>query len=141
MGGFLDGIVLHQIVHWHNMGSAVLRPDTLEAMKQNMVWDGYFHAGTWLITLAGIVLLWRDSLRGRVVPGARALAGQMLLGFGLFNLVEGIIDHHLLELHHVRDLPVHVPLYDWIFLAVGGMGMIALGWLLTRPPRDPLRRR
>jgi len=141
MGGFVDGIVLHQIMHWHNMGSAVLRPDTLEAMKQNMVWDGLFHAGTWLITMIGIVLLWSDARDGRLIIRGRAFAGQMLLGFGFFNLVEGIVDHHLLDLHHVRDLPVHVPLYDWLFLALGGVGMIALGWLLTRPRRDPLRRR
>jgi len=50
----------------------------------------------------------------------------------VFNLVEGVIDHHLLELHHVRDLPVHEPLYDSIFLLVGGVGFLVLGWALTR---------
>ena len=43
-----------------------------------------------------------------------------------------MIDHHLLGLHHVRDLPVHVPLYDWLFLGIGGIGFIALGWVLSR---------
>jgi uncharacterized membrane protein len=51
----------------------------------------------------------------------------MLVGWGAFNLVEGIVDHHLLGLHHVRDLPLHVPLYDWIFLFVGGVGFILAG--------------
>lgn len=41
--------------------------------------------------------------------------------------MEGIIDHRILNLHHVRDLPVHVPLYDWLFLAVGGVGFMFLG--------------
>jgi uncharacterized membrane protein len=54
----------------------------------------------------------------------------MLVGWGGFNVVEGIIDHHLLELHHVRDLPEHVPFYDWAFLAVGGVGFILLGLAL-----------
>ena len=44
----------------------------------------------------------------------------MTFGWGLFNLVEGIIDHHVLEIHHVRDMPVHVPMYDWLILRVGG---------------------
>lgn len=131
LGGFVDGIALHQIVHWHNMGSAVLPPTTMEAMRQNMRWDGLFHAATWLITLAGVWLLWRDGRRG-AVPSARALAGQMLLGWAAFNLVEGIIDHHLLQLHHVRDLPVHVPAYDWAFLLVGGVLLGAVGWWLSR---------
>jgi uncharacterized membrane protein len=59
------------------------------------------------------------------------------MGWGLFNLVEGVIDHHLLDLHHVRDLPVHLPAYDWVFLAVGGVGLVALGWLLARPAAGP----
>jgi hypothetical protein len=32
-----------------------------------------------------------------------------------------------LGLHHVRDLPSHVPLYDWIFLLVGGVGLLLVG--------------
>jgi uncharacterized membrane protein len=43
-----------------------------------------------------------------------------------------VIDHHVLSLHHVRDLPHHMPVYDWVFLAVGGIGLIFLGWLLSR---------
>ena len=141
MGGFLDGIVLHQILQWHNMGSAVLPPDGMEAMKRNMLWDGYFHAGSWILAMTGIVMLWSHARRGHPVPGPRALTGQLLLGWGIFNLVEGAIDHHLLHLHHVRDLPAHVPAYDWIFLAVLGVGMTVPGWWMSRPRRDPLLRR
>ena len=54
----------------------------------------------------------------------------MLVGWGALNLAEGIVDHHLLGLHHVRDLPQHVPFYDWAFLIVGGIAMILLGLAL-----------
>ncbi len=131
LGGFADGIALHQIAQWHNMGSAVLPPHTMDAMRQNMSWDGLFHAATWLITLAGVWLLWRDAHYG-AVPRGRVFVGQMLLGWAAFNLVEGIIDHHLLNLHHVRDLPAHVPAYDWAFLLVGGLLLGAIGWMLSR---------
>lgn len=135
LGGFVDGIVLHQIAQWHNMGSAVLPPTTMAAMQQNMRWDGWFHAATLLLTLAGAYLLLRDARAGRRLPSTRGFTGQLLLGWGIFNLVEGVIDHHLLELHHVRDVPAHVPLYDWLFLALGGVGLIALGWLMARADR------
>jgi uncharacterized membrane protein len=135
LGGFADGIALHQIAQWHNMGSAVLPPHTMAAMSQNMVWDGLFHAGTWLITLTGVYLLWSAALAGTVVESNRRFTGQLIFGWGGFNLVEGIIDHHLLGIHHVRDMPVHVPAYDWLFLAVGGLGLLALGWLMMRTPR------
>jgi uncharacterized membrane protein len=61
--------------------------------------------------------------------------GELIFGWGAFNLVEGVIDHHLLGLHHVRDMPVHVPLYDWMFLGVGGLGFLLIGWLLMQPAR------
>jgi len=46
LGGFLDGIVLHQILQGHNMLSSVIAPVDLVNMKYNMVWDGLFHAFT-----------------------------------------------------------------------------------------------
>ena len=33
--------------------------------------------------------------------------------------------------HHVRDLPEHVPAYDWAFLLVAGVGIVILGWVLA----------
>jgi uncharacterized membrane protein len=139
LGGFADGIALHQIAQWHNMGSAVLPPTTMEAMKQNMAWDGWFHVATLLLTLVGVYLLLRDARAGVPLPRAGAFTGQLLLGWGVFNLVEGLIDHHLLGIHHVRDVPVHVPAYDWLFLAVGGAGLIALGWLMSRDAGETAR--
>ena len=132
LGGFLDGILLHQIAHWHNMGSARLPPTSLEALQANMRWDGFFHAGVWIFCVVGIYLLLRDARRGLLLPGPRAFTGLLLVGWGIFNQVEGSIDHHLLALHHVRDLPVYVPLYDWVFLVVFGLGLIVLGRRLSR---------
>lgn len=129
MGGFIDGIVLHQIAQWHNMGSAVVSPHTLDGMRQNMVWDGEFHLAAWVLTLIGIVMLWKD--RSASAPTPRVLLGQLILGWGAFNLIEGAIDHHLLGIHHVRDMPVHVPLYDWLFLGIAGVGFILVGVALS----------
>ena len=60
----------------------------------------------------------------------------MLMGFGAFNLVEGIVDHHLLGLHHVNET---VPRAQWLtwdlgFLA-GGALMLAGGFALYRRGR------
>ncbi len=131
LGGFVDGIVLHQIFQVHNMLSAWIPPVTMDAMRVNMAWDGYFHALCWVVAMAGAWGLWAAGRAGRT-PGGLGFLGQLLVGFGLFNLVEGIIDHHLLNTHHVVDLPRHVPLFDWVFLALGGVLMLAVGWALAR---------
>ena len=133
LGGLADGILFHQIMHWHNMGSSVLPPATMPALEQNMVWDGVFHAVAWLVTVVGIYMLQADASRGLAIPAGRAFSGQLMIGWGIFNLIEGIIDHEILNLHHVRDLPVHIPILDWLFLIIGGLGFIALGALLVRP--------
>ena len=130
MGGFVDGIVLHQILQWHNMVSNWIPPMTMDAMRLNMVWDGIFHAFVWLATFAGILLLWKVAYEREAIPPFRAFAGQLLLGWGMFNLVEGIIDHQILQLHYVRQVPEYQA-YNLTFLAVGGILFILIGWLLS----------
>jgi uncharacterized membrane protein len=129
LGGFLDGILLHQILHWHNMLSAVDPPTTMAAMRRNMTADGVFHAATWLCTVLGLVVLWRSFRRGAAPASGFALLGDMLFGWGVFNLVEGSIDHELLGVHHVREGAQYLN-YDIAFLLLGGLGLIALGlWI------------
>jgi hypothetical protein len=70
LGGFVDGILLHQILQWHNMLSSRIVPIHLAAMKYNMVWDGLFHAFTWIVTVIGLALLWQA---GRSRPSAALL--------------------------------------------------------------------
>src|SRR5215207_9297441 len=105
LGGFADGILLHQLLQWHNMLTAVRPPSTLPAMQLNMRWDGVFHVLTWVLTLAGVLQLWRAGTRGALPRAGRHFAGQLLFGWGLFNLIEGLVDHQLLGIHHVREGP------------------------------------
>jgi uncharacterized membrane protein len=131
LGGFVDGIVLHQILQWHNMMSNWIPPTTMEAMSVNMVWDGIFHAAVWLVTLIGVLLLWSAAYRRAAIPTLKAFVGQLFLGWGLFNLVEGVIDHQILGIHYVRQVPNYT-VYNLTFLAVGGVLFILLGWMLVR---------
>jgi len=93
MGGFVDGIVLHQIAQWHNMLSNIVPPHTMDNMWVNMMWNGLFHALTWIVTLVGILLLRSAAYARAAIPSLQVFTGQLILGWGLFNLVEGVIDH------------------------------------------------
>ena len=59
--------------------------------------------------------------------------GALLAGWGLFNLVEGIIDHHLLNLHHVVER-LGKSVFDYAFLASGVL-LLVVGCLLIRAAR------
>lgn len=134
MGGFVDGIVLHQILQWHNMLSGKLPPDTLVNAKVNMYWDGVFHAAVWVMTALGLRLLWAVGARADVPWSGRTFAGAWVLGWGLFNLIEGLIDHQLLGLHHVREYAADKLPWDLAFLALGLLQIIG-GWALVRTGR------
>lgn len=133
MGGFVDGILFHQILQLHNMMSARIPNTDYLGAKVNMVWDGFFHAGVWTITAIGILLLWRAGRQRAADLSGRLLAGALLMGWGLFNLIEGLIDHHLLQLHHVYER-MGLSVWDYAFLAWGA-GMLAGGLALVRRPR------
>lgn len=52
----------------------------------------------------------------------------MLLGWGAFNVVEGLMNHHFLGIHHVISGDFQT-LADILFLVFGAL-LIAGGWLL-----------
>jgi uncharacterized membrane protein len=77
--------------------------NTIENLEFNTRWDGLFHSTTYLFVLIGLFILWRTAQRRHLFWSTKLLTGTMLLGFGIFNTVEGIIDHHVLGVHHVNE--------------------------------------
>jgi len=138
LGGFLDGIVLHQILQWHNMLSSRIPPNDLVGAKINMAWDGYFHAGVWVLTVIGLALLWGAGARRDVPWSGKSFLGSLVLGFGLFKLIEGLIDHHLLGIHHVYEYTDNKMPWDLGFLIGGGIALILAGWLILRAGRNDI---
>jgi uncharacterized membrane protein len=117
IGGFLDGIVVHQLLGWHHVLSGWYPAEDTRLM---MVGDGLLHLLCLVFVLVGVALLNRRApLRERV------LLGGILAGWGVFNLVEGVVDHQVLGLHHVRPGP-HQLAYDLAFLA-SGLVLLVLG--------------
>jgi uncharacterized membrane protein len=123
MGAFVDGILCHQILQIHQMLSNI-----------NMFWDGLFDAFAWTMTLIGIVLLWKAAKNVNVPNLTQVLVGAMLTGMGAFNLIEGVIDHHILQLHHVvqRAASPAQLYWDLAFLASGIVLLCAGSYVIRR---------
>ena len=134
LGGFIDGIVLHQVLQWHHLltGSGGEPADTVAGLEANTLADGFFHLATWVLVVAGVTAMVRAWQRGELAPPWGVYVGMALAGWGVFNLVEGVIDHQLLGLHHVRD-DLGAPLgWDLAFLGLGA-ALVAVGlWMAGR---------
>ncbi len=133
-GGFFDGIIFHQLLQWHHMFSGIETDMTVAGMELNTLGDGLFHLFDWLLTLIGIGLLWRAGLYAKEVWSGQIFVGSLLMGAGLFNLVEGIIDHHILGIHHLKP-GIHQGLWDIGFLASGVL-LISVGLILIQTAFD-----
>lgn len=131
LGGFFDGIFLHQVFQLHHMFSNIITVDTVPGLRMNTLGDGVFHTVTWLAVLIGLGLLYsRVTHERRQVWGSAVLWGWMLSGWGWFNLVEGVIDHEILGIHHVYS-GANQTFWDMIFLASGAV-FILVGWSIAR---------
>jgi uncharacterized membrane protein len=68
----------------------------------------------------------------------RALLGFVLVGWGVFNLVEGIVNHEILGIHHVRDDVTHHLPWDLAFLGLGA-GLVGVGLTVALTGRETRR--
>lgn len=131
-GGLVDGIVLHQVLQWHNLVSRVETNETLDGLRTNLFWDGVFHASTAVLVAVGLAVLWvAGAAQGRVAEPVRTLVGWVLVGWGAFHVVDQLLFHLVLGLHDIREDVANPGLYNWGFFAVG-LVLAAVGVLLLR---------
>jgi uncharacterized membrane protein len=141
LGGFFDGIVLHQVLQWHHMATSAGYPaDSVENLRLNTLLDGLFHAATYALVAIGIAILWRTGRRGTSQWRTGRLVGSLLVGFGSFNLVEGLVNHQLLGIHHVNET---APRDAWLYWDLGfliwGAMMLLAGWRLIKFADRPVQ--
>jgi len=124
LGGFFDGILLHQILQWHHLLSLV---PGLDDLRLQVLWDGYFHLLMYAIALAGLAGLWRAQRRGALERG-RPLLGALCVGFGLWHAVDALLSHWLLGIHRIRIDSANPLAWDLVWLVVFGLLPLFAGW-------------
>ncbi|MCA1544295.1 DUF2243 domain-containing protein [Bradyrhizobium yuanmingense] len=133
LGAFFDGIVFHQLLQWHHMLSGWYPLNSIENITLNTTWDGIFHSAAYVLVLAGLFLMWQRTRRSAPRWSGSQCFGTILIGWGIFNLAEGVVDHQILRLHQVNET---VPDGQRIFWDIGfllwGAAMIGMGVAMAR---------
>ncbi|WP_458094637.1 DUF2243 domain-containing protein [Roseomonas sp. WA12] len=133
LGGFFDGILLHQVLQWHHFLSLV-PGEALRDIRAQILADGMFHVAVYLIAATGLWLLWRAR---RELGAGGWLLGAALLGFAVWQIVDVVVFHWIIGIHRIRvDVPDPLT-WDIGWLVVTGMPPLLAGlWLLRRtsPP-------
>ncbi len=129
LGGFLDGILLHQVLQWHHLLSAVDSPAVQDPRVQILV-DGLFHALMYVLAVVGLVLLWKSRQPFARPAGGRVLWAWLLIGFGAWHVIDAVVFHWVLQLHHIR-MDSQPLLWDAIFFALG-IAVMLWGWRSLR---------
>lgn len=136
LGGFFDGILLHQILQWHHLLSAVEQAPFGDIRIQVMA-DGLFHAAMYLIAAIGLWSLFRSRYVFSERSADRLLAANLLIGFGLWHMVDGVLSHWLIGIHRIRmDVP-NPWFWDILWFVVFGVLFAAAGMLLRRSAAPP----
>lgn len=131
LGGFFDGILLHQILQWHHLLSG-LSNSVASDLPFQLLADGLFHLLMYVIAVLGGMVLLRyrspEETSGSVLR-------PVLFGFGAWHLLDAFISHWVLGIHRIRmdsELPV---VWDLAWLVIFGIAPIVIGLMLPKGGR------
>lgn len=123
---FIDETVFHQLLRWHHFYDK-------STTDIGLISDGIFHAFSWFATIAGL-FLFADLRRRNGLIFQRWLGG-VLLGVGVFQLYDGIIQHKWMRIHQIRYVD-NVIMYDIVW-NVGALIILLIGiYLLFRTSKN-----
>ena len=131
MGGFFDGILLHQILQWHHLFSSV-NSGWLRNLRDQILFDGVFHLLMYALLLAGFAGLWRQLGSGANRP-AQHVGAAFFIGFGLWHIVDAVLSHWVLGIHRIRPDSDNPLFWDMVFLGLG-LACVAGGWHFSKKP-------
>lgn len=131
LGGFFDGILLHQVLQWHHLLSAV-EASGVRDIRVQILADGLFHLLMYVVAVAGLWQLWRCRRAFAEAGADRLLLADALIGFGVWHMVDGVLSHWILGIHRIRMDVENKLLWDLLWFAVFGVAVAAAGWWLRR---------
>lgn len=129
LGGFFDGILLHQILQWHHLLSGIDDPAGSDLHFQ-VTMDGLFHLLMYVVAVAGTIVIVARRAKSVHPATSSTILRLTLFGFGVWHVVDAVVSHWLLGIHRIRmdsDVPL---LWDIAWLVIFGIVPILIALLL-----------
>lgn len=123
---FVDEVIFHQLLRWHHFYDR-------STSDIGLISDGLFHAFSWFATIAGMFLL-AHIQRTQSFIFKRWLAG-LLVGVGVFQLYDGIVQHKIMRLHQIRYVD-NVIVYDIVWNVIAALILVAGLYLTIRTNKE-----
>jgi uncharacterized membrane protein len=131
LGGFFDGILLHQVLQWHHLLINVKGP-VFEDMKVQILADGLFHVLMYIIAITGLWLLWKARKEYAEREADRLLLANAFIGFGVWHILDSVLSHWILGIHRIRVDAENVLFWDLLWFVVFGLIPVAIGIMLKK---------
>lgn len=131
LGGFFDGILLHQVLQWHHLFSAV-QAAPLQDMRMQLLADGLFHVLMYAVALVGLYLLWKARHEYGQPRADRVLWANVLLGFGGWHILDSVVSHWLLGIHRIKMDSPDPMFWDLLWFGLFGVLFVVLGLVVRR---------
>ncbi len=136
MGGFFDGILLHQILQWHHLLSGV-QTGALGSLSAQVAVDGVFHAIMYAIAAAGLIELFRARSAVASSAAIRPRWGHFWIGFGIWHIIDALFSHWITGIHRIKMDADNPMVWDLAWFVVFGVVPLLYGWRTRHHRRPP----
>lgn len=136
MGGFFDGILLHQILQWHHLLSGV-QTGALGSLSAQVAVDGVFHAIMYVIAAAGLIELFRARSAVASSGPIRPRWGHFWIGFGIWHIIDALLSHWITGIHRIKMDAENPLVWDLAWFVVFGLAPLLYGWRTCHHRRPP----
>jgi uncharacterized membrane protein len=129
LGGFFDGILLHQILQWHHLLSNV---NAVQDMRMQIMADGVFHALMYVVAAVALAKLWAGRAAMAHGTAGKTLWATAAVGFGVWHIVDSVVSHWITGIHRIKIDSPNPLMWDLIWFFVFGVVPLILGWRVLR---------